>query len=79
MEWNHVSKFHRKELAAQSEFLYAIALAAIPRRHSKFPFCHPGHVVNTVSGTKDWFYADSIVVNPSGMHYVVRWVGYEDE
>lgn len=84
MDWCHVSTFDRTELLRGHQFSTLIELAAIPRRHGKFPFCHPGPVADTVSGTRDWFYADSIVqevklIKSKQPHFVVRWVGYEDE
>lgn len=84
MDWKHVTTFDPKELVSGQNFSTPVELAKIPRRHGKFPFCHPGPVADTVSGSRDWFYADSIVQDLKLMqrnesYYVVRWVGYEDE
>lgn len=83
-DWTYVSTFDRKDLQPTEEFLTVTQLVSVPRRHGKFPYCHPGPVVDTISKTRDWFYADSIVQEVKLMQqkkpsYVVRWIGYEDE
>lgn len=82
-DWNFVNTFNRQRLVKGVELLSPNDLAATKRWHPGFPFCHPGPVTDTVSGTDDWFYADSIVqevrlLNQAKPFYVVRWIGYED-
>ncbi|XP_037033018.1 uncharacterized protein LOC119072005 [Bradysia coprophila] len=50
IEWNYVKNFDTTKLTPGQKFQSATVLADIPRRHAKFLFCHPGPVVDTVSG-----------------------------
>ncbi|XP_037037938.1 uncharacterized protein LOC119075575 [Bradysia coprophila] len=82
-DWNYVTTFDKELLAPDESFPSVHALAEIPRCHGRFPVCHPGPVVDTVSGTEDWYYADYIVqevklVGRIQPYYIVRWIGYED-
>lgn len=84
MEWKHVSTFDRSLLKPGQTFKTLVELKEIPRRHTRFSFCRPGPVVDVVSGSNHWYYADSIIqkieiVGTKISYYVVRWIGYEDE
>lgn len=66
-------------MAPGYEFKTNEELEAIPRRHTKFPYCHPGPVCNDEHESRDWYYADSIVqeikiVGTSEKLYNVRWI-----
>lgn len=81
--WDYVFRCDEKALAPGYEFHTAKELQDIPRRHSKFPFCHPGPLRDEQHQLGDWYYADSIVQKLefnglSEKFYSVRWIGYED-
>lgn len=55
IDYNFVSKWADTDMASGFKLKTTDELAAIPRRHAKFPFCHPGPIPD---GT---FYADSVL------------------
>lgn len=83
-DWKHASKYSDSDLASGYRLMSTEDLEKIPRKHSKFGFCHPGPVHNEERNTDGWYYADSIVqsvklTNEIRNYYVIRWLGYEDK
>lgn len=84
IDWNHVSECDENRLLPEYKFKTPEELKVIPRRHPKFPFCHPGPVRDENMQIGVWYYADSIVQEVKFLgvpepFYNVRWIGYEDE
>lgn len=84
LDWDYVEKCDETQLMPGYSFKTSEELKLIPRRHPKFPFCHPGPVRDEDMQIGSWYYADTIVdevkfVGISDTFYSVRWIGYEDE